>query len=589
MIKKCDELDGELSTVKGLLHISDEKIRLNSDESDNKLSLMKAKLESTHDMLTQVNLENMKLQLVADQHNADIKVHEHFSRLKSMDEVLTYRSSQTEISRDNVSDMKESSAELLVRLKELQDYTNAYAEEKQSLIEQIEKYEEELSMVETQLKSKADELDDAMFSLHKEREKWLAERSVLVESAGRSLPTSANDEDVKSLIEVNQKLRDKIISLTNELNDAAQQLHAAREGREDVVGGSKENEEQVSRLTLLHENHEYKQKISDLSYELEDLHRQVGNTSHELAKLNTENTRLKDEARDLTNDFDECLERVNDLTDQLINMQNLSERLVKSEAGNSELTERLEVANSKIGDLLDQLTYSSQQQDSSSHIEATVGVASSDNLFEGNRRKFLEVRAMATSKEEAARTSFEFDKLKAENTRLKAELRSLTNDTKIHDLSNELLAAKQKLQAGGGMLTKFQAENAELAACLDAANTNIKNLHGQLLTTKKELKIQGKAQAQIRLSFDRLQTHLETLTAENSELQSARDSLEVRTCELQQLLSTATTDRDKLMESNTNLLAKFSVLSYDRDEAVGEKEHVKRKLDRIAADFEAGE
>lgn len=553
------------------------------------MGLMEAKLESTHDMLTQVNLENMKLQLVADQHNADMKVHEHFSRLKSVDEMLTYRSSQTEVNGNNVSDMEESNTELLGRLKELQDYTNAYAEEKQSLIEQIEKYEEELSTAETQLKSKTDEFDDAMFSLHKEREKWLAERSVLVGSAGRLLPTSANDEDVKSLIEVNQKLRDKIISLTNELNDATQQLHAAREGREGVIGGSNENEEQVSRLTYLHENHECKQKISDLSNELADLHRQVGNTSHEITKLKTENTRLKDEACDLTNDFDECLARVNDLTDQLIHMQRLSERLVKSEAENSELTERLEVAKSKIGDLLDQLTDANQQRDSSSHIEATVGVTSSDNLCEGNRRKFLEVRAMATSKEEARRTSFEFDKLKAENMRLKAELRSLTNNTKIHYLSNELLAAKQKLQAGGGMPTKLQAENAELVTCLDAANTNIKDLHGQLLTTKNELKIQGKAQAQIRSSFDRLQTHLESLTAENSELQNARDSLQVRARELQQLLSTATKDRDKLMESNAKLLAKFSVLSYDRDEAVGEKEHVKRKLDRIAADFEAGE
>jgi len=553
------------------------------------MSFMEAKLESTHDMLTQVNMENMKLQLVADQHNVNIKVHDHFSHLKSMDEVLPYRSPQTEVSGVNVSDMEKSNAELLGRLKELQDYTDAYAEEKQSLIDQIEKYEEELSMSETQLKSKADELDDAMFSLHKEREKWLTERSVLVESAGRSLPTSANDEDVKSLIEVNERLREKIISLTNELNDATQQLHAAHEGGEDIVGGSGESEEQVSRLTLLHENHECKQKISDLSKELDDLRRQVGNTNNELAELNTENTRLKDEARDLTNDFDECLERVNDLTDKLIHMQNVGERLVKSEAENSELAERLEVANSKIGDLLDQLTDALLQRDSSSQITAAVGVTSNDYLFDGNKHKFLEVKAMAASKEEALQASLEFDKLTAENTQLKVELRGLANNTKINDLSNELLATKQKLHAVGGMLTKFQVENAELAACLDAANTNIKDLHDQLLTTKKELKIQGKAQAQIRLSFDRLQTHVETLTNENSELQRARESLQVRARKLEQLLSTASTDRDNLMESNTKLLAKFSVLSYERDEAVGEKEHVKRKLDRIAANFEAGE
>jgi chromosome segregation ATPase len=521
-------------------------------------------------------MENMKLQLVADQHNVDIKVHDHFSHLKSMDEVLPYRTPQTELSGVNVSDMEKSNAELLGRLKELQDYTDAYADEKQSLIEQIEKYEEELSMSETQLKSKANELDDAMFSLHKEREKWLTERSALVESAGRSLPTSANDEDVKSLIEVNERLREKIISLTNELNDATQQLHA------DIVGGSGESEEQVSRLTLLHENHECKQKISDLSKELDDLRRQVGNTNNELAELNTENTRLKDEARDLTNGFDECLERVNDLTDKLI-----SERLVKSEAENSELTERLEVANSKIGDLLG---------DKSSQITAAVGVTSNDYHFDGKKHKFLEVKAMAASKEEALHASLELDKLTAENTQLKVELRGLANNTKINDLSNELLATKQKLQAVGGMLTKYQAENAELVAYLDAANTNInaantniKDLHDQLLTTKKELKIQEKAQAQIRLQFDRLQTHVETLTDENSELQRARESLQVRARTLEQLLSTASTDRDNLMESNTKLLAKFSVLSYDRDEAVGEKEHVKRKLDRIAANFEAGE
>jgi chromosome segregation ATPase len=203
---------------------------------------------------------------------------------------------------------------------------------------------------------------------------------------------------------------------------------------------------------------------------------------------------------------------------------------------------------------------------------------------------------MAASKEEALHASLELDKLTAENTQLKVELRGLANNTKINDLSNELLATKQKLQAVGGMLTKYQAENAELVAYLDAANTNInaantniKDLHDQLLTTKKELKIQEKAQAQIRLQFDRLQTHVETLTDENSELQRARESLQVRARKLEQLLSTASTDRDNLMESNTKLLAKFSVLSYDRDEAVGEKEHVKRKLDRIAANFEAGE
>jgi chromosome segregation ATPase len=442
-------------------------------------------------------MENM--QLLQDQRDANNKLNElesEIARLNSTVGMLNATQSvdETNCNSEYTSDLEKSNAELKSRVQELQDYSNAYAEEKQSLIENIEKYEEDLSMVESLLKSKSDELDDTMFSLDKERESWLNEKKNLVEKmngADQSLPTADYQGDIDSSTKVNESLREKINILTNEAKDLNQRLHYEHEDRAKVNEVMEENEKLVAeQLRLTNDNNEYMQGISELS-------------------------------------------------DQFV-----------------ELRQQLKSAN--------------------------------ENAMK--------------------RTSIELDGLKAENTLLRAESRHLTNEfadcrKKMTDLSNVLLATQQQLrcsrngeESSKGRLVKSETEKSELTERLNAAHVKNKELHSQISVITKELKIQEKAKAQLCSSVSRVHELVDALSSENSVLKGKNDSLErAREClqnrslELQHLLSAVSKDRDNLMESNANLSSKFRMLSYERDEAIRDKERVKANLDKIAANFEAGE
>ena len=227
-----------------------------------------------------------------------------------------------------------------------------------------------------------------------------------------------------------------------------------------------------------------------------------------------------------------------------------------------------------------------------------------------NSDQFVDLRQQFENANENAvkRTSYELDGLKAENIRLRAESRHLTNDfadcrKKMTDLSNVLLATQQQLrcsrngeESSKGRLVKSETEKSELTEHLNAVHVKNKVLHSQISVITKELKIQEKAKAQLCSSVSRVSQLVDALSSENSalkgrneSLERGRECLESRSLELQHLLSAASKDRDNLMESNTNLSSKFRMLSHERDEAIRDKERFKANLDKIAADFEAGE
>ncbi len=480
--KRCEKLENELLKVNELLQQSYEKQRLNEEDSDIKIRIMEAEIESAQCMPSHVNMENM--QLLQDQRNANNKLNELESEIARLNSTVGMLNAETNCNSEYTSDLEKSNAELKSRVQELEDYSNAYAEEKQSLIENIETYEEDLSMVESLLKSKSDELDDAMFSLDKERESWLNEKKNLVEKmngADQSLPTADYQGDI-----VNERLREKINILTNELKDLNQRLHDEHEGKARVNEMMEENEKLVAeQLRLTNDNNEYMQGISELSDQFVDLRQQLEN---------------------------------------------------------------------------------------------------------------------------ANRTSYELDGLKAENTRLRAESRHLTNDLadcrkKMTDLSNVLLATQQQLRCSRNgeeslkdRFVQSEAEKSELTDRLNGANVKNKGYHSQISMITKELKIQEKEKAQLCSSVSRVHQLVDALSSENSvlkgmneSLERARECLENRSLELQHLLSAVSKDRDNLMESNTNLSSKFRMLSYEREEAIRDKERFKANLDKIAADFEAGE
>ncbi len=359
--KKCEQLEKELLKVNELLQLSDDKLSRNLNDSDLKISLMEAKIESVQDMLNQADME--KMQLLQDRRNANIK-------LSELELEIARLSSANEMPNATQSDLVKANAELTNRVRELQEYSNAYAEEKQSLIEQIEKYEDDLSKVEALLKSKSDELDDAIFSLNKERESLLNEKNNLVKKmngAGRSLPTAGYQENIGSRIKVNERLCKKMSNLSNKSKDANQQLHYAHEDGVKVNELTEENKKLAAEnLRLVNDNNECMKKICDLSDNLASARQQL------------------DKLQDSKNDAISA-----------------HSKWVRSENEKSEFADRLNAANAKIKELYDQISVTTKELKiqqkakaqlsiSVSRVQQLVDALSSENFDVKEQKKSLE-------------------------------------------------------------------------------------------------------------------------------------------------------------------------------------------------------
>ena len=449
------------------------------------LAAVKEKYELAQDSLSQVRNENR--QLLHDQRNAGIKIdelQEEIAQLKSGRNALPHTAQSPDDmcysteSEDSSSDLEKANVELQSQVHELENFTTEYNQEKRALIDQIEKYEEDLSHADAMLKRKSDELDDALFSLDRERKTWLNERKELTE---------------------------KIESRSSSTEDK-------RRGHNDA------------------DNKRMRAELDSCQTNMTDLKQQLDDATRDRMGLKVENDALIAERDRLASDYSHCMQKISDLSDEL----------------------------------------------------------------DGARRQLN-----GAKQHESKRASSEMDGLRMENTRLRAERQDLTQDfddccQKMNDVTNELSRVHLQLQDSKEREEMVEKEKAELANMLAAANAKIKELNAQIQLTRKDLKLEENSKAQLRQSIRRIQELVDSLSEENALLKDKNLSLERASRELQCLLSSANAERDvaynerdKLIESNSGLLSKFKRLSNERDSAIREKESVKLRLDKIAADFEA--
>ena len=449
------------------------------------LAAVKEKYELAQDSLSQVRNENR--QLLHDQRNAGIKIdelQEEIAQLKSGRNALPHTAQSPDDmcysteSEDSSSDLEKANVELQSQVHELENFTTEYNQEKRALIDQIEKYEEDLSHADALLKQKSDELDDALFSLDRERKTWINERK----------------------------------ELTEKINSKSSSTEDKRRGHNDA------------------DNKRIRAELDSCQTNMTDLKQQLDDATRDRMGLKVENDALIAERDRLASDYSHCMQKISDLSDEL----------------------------------------------------------------DAARRQLN-----GAKQHESKRASSEMDGLRMENTRLRAERQDLTQDfddccQKMNDVTNELSRVYLQLQDSKEREVVVEKEKAELANMLAAANAKIKELNAQIQLTRKDLKLEENSKAQLRQSIRRIQELVDSLSEENALLKDKNLSLERASRELQCLLSSATAERDvaynerdKLIESNSGLLSKFKRLSNERDSAIREKESVKLRLDKIAADFEA--
>lgn len=462
--KKCEQLDKELLKVKELLQMSDEKLRRNLENSDVKMSLMEAKIESAQDMLNQSDGE--KKQLLQDLRNANIKLsglESENARLKLAAEMQNATQSVFDSEHDFefTSDLVKANAELESRLRKLQAYSNAYAEEKQSLIEQIEKYEVDLTKTEALLKSKSDELDDAMFSLKKERESWLSEKGNLVKEmngAGRSSLTAGYQKDI-----------------------GIQKLQNALEDRVKVNDLTQENKKLAAeKLRLVNDNNRCMLRIDELSNHLASARQQL----KEMSGLSCELMSMQQQ-----------------LQDSLNGAKSAHGKWVRSESEKSVLSDRLNDANAKIKELNDRISVTTKElkiqekakvqlRSSFSRVQQLVDALSSENSEVKKQkeslersREYLEKRSHELQHLLSA-ASIDHDKLSESNTKLSSmfDVLSHERDEAVHEkerfkanldrVAAEFEAGKLLLESSPG---RFPVACALVFPCLSV------HLHGSVV------------------------------------------------------------------------------------------------------------
>ncbi len=292
--ERYEELEDKLLKTEELLRVSDEKFRVDADSANAKIASLEAKIDSW------------------EQENAVLECH----------------------------------------LLEEQNLAGEYDEEKRALIEQIKKYEVDLSKANASLKSKSDELDDALFSLDSEQKKWLNEKNDLI--AQKSSSWSRTHDEIGAFIRKNDKLLAEVDehdqpTYTDPVDcaekDEQQRANLLMARIEELLEDNNILSTEQSRLR--EENDDLIQRVCDLSNELADQRRGLISAKNENG-LKVENTQLGQKISALTAEI--CT-----MQQQLQDANKREEESVvvffKSESDKSKLKSQLNAAKATVKDL----------------------------------------------------------------------------------------------------------------------------------------------------------------------------------------------------------------------------------------------
>lgn len=313
--------------------------------------------------------------------------------------------------------------------------------------------------------------------------------------------------------------------------------------------------------------------------------------------LEAANEQLKQQINELTNQ----IEAKNDFSSEYDKEKNLLLQRIKLLEG--ELVEKQNLLAQKSEELEDTVfSFESEKKRlNKENTELAEQIRESSTIASG--RNIREVT------DEVNRTKNECNILKAENERLISEQRYLKQlaekaETGRRDFSMQLEISKQRVIKSEAALAKAENERSESVEQLNAANSKIKENIVLLSETKKELTVLQRANAnlekrdtELRGSVVRIRELVDELTHENADLkiknegcQRTIDSLENRTWELESHLNESNELKIRhrqLNEAHDRLMQEFKITSNERENAIYEKEKIKRRLDSIAGAFEA--
>ena len=472
------------------------------------LAAAKEKYELAQDSLSQVSNENR--QLLHDQRNASIKIddlQEEIVRLKSGRNALPHSTQSPDDmcysteSEDSSSDLEKANVELT---------WTEYNQEKKALVDQIEKYEEDLSHADSLLKRKSDELDDALFSLDRERKTWLNERKELTEKIESNSCSTENKRRDHNDAD-NKRMRAELDSCQTKMDGLRLENTRLR----------------AERQHLTQDFDACCQKMNDVTNELSRVHLQLQDAKEREEKTQGQFIVVDREKSGLANMLAAANRKIKELNDQIQLTKKDLQREEKSKAQLrqsikriQELVDALSEENAELkdkGQSLERASHELQRLLSSANAERDVACNERDKLIESNTGLLSKCKRLNNERDSAIREKESF-KLRLDKIAADFEADYETVRGKI----DKLLEEKEELQDKVTFLEASKASIEDHADRILERDNGLGVRHDRL---KSEFKKQTLKVAELEDEVAILSKHLGRMKSANVQLSNDNSSL----------------------------------------------------------------
>lgn len=592
-------LNMKIAELMEQLRITESDLNEARKEKDSKLNEIKELLNQLEEDKLRIQVLNMEIQKLSTSQRTHITEYE--TQISSLKEQMLAATQKLQDAEDDLAQLNDT-RNLNEKLKEQilnseQTYEKemkALKEERNKLLAEITKYNNELQSLSSQLQAQVEcqeqvklgveEKLETITSLEEKlrnvEEKAEDEKKILrKELAGKTTTISKLEVKLKSLkaenldlqksLEENSQTQKQLLQESQEKLDVVQNQNVSLQCQvEDLT---KENyvlkQEVENKVQSLQEVSEEKDMLLGKTADLELQHVKKGKMVEDLIKdkekLNYRATELEQSKQSLSKHLSEKTSKCSQLKESLENSEELVGRLQSQiEALNTQVNQ----FNCKISDneraLGEKSAQIDAQQSQMMQLQETLnsGQSEKDNLLQQQASQFTSLQSdLLQQRDLFSKLHNECDSLREECTQLRQSLQE--RNTALHDTTDECQTHINELDKRNASLASLgsQLETVnKLNAKLEAEKGNIKRSREELLANNKNLTEEVTAR---QADIIELHNSIQTLSTQNLQIRALYENKEKELVELNQVVSEMDKKMATTMEEKANVASQISILT----------------------------
>ncbi|KAG7333100.1 hypothetical protein KOW79_003235 [Hemibagrus wyckioides] len=607
-----------------------EQLRVTENDLSEARKEKEAKLNETKELLSQLEENKLKIQdlnMEIQKLNTSQRAHltECETQISSLKEQMLAATQKLQDSEDVLAQLKEMrnsneklKEQILDREQTHEKEMKSLKEERNKLLADVTKYNNELQSLSSQLQAQVECQEQVKLGVEEKlvtimsleeklrivQEKAEEEKKALQkELAGKTKTISKQDVKLKSL-------KDEILVLQKSLEEISQtQTQHLQESQEKMDVVQNQNVSLQSRVDdLTKENHALKQEVENKAQLLQQVSEEKVILLRKTEELESQQVEKGKMVEDLIKDK----EKLNDQATELEqSKQSLSEHLLEKTGECSQLKESLEISNELAGRLQSQIEALNTQVDQlnckiseneralgekSIQIDTQLsqimqlqeslnsGESEKDSLLQQQASQFASLQSELLQQRSLSSTlQTECDSLKEECTQLRQSLQE--QNTALSNKAHECQSHLNDLDKRNASLSSLSSELGtmnELNAKLEAENGDMKKSLEELHASNKNLTEEITLR---QANIIELHNNIQVLSTQTLQIRALYENKEKELAELSQVVSEMDKKVATTLEEKGNLASQISILTEqnsiiqkEQEELVKEKSLLNDKL-----------